>query len=208
VSFGDLAAAFGVGAALGVFPGPVQVLILSEATRGGFRRGAQVVIGANGTFAVFLLLLAAGLSALEPGPTFLRVVRGAGGAFLVYLGVDGIRSALAAERGEVAEAPRSTMAPWLQGVLAVVLNPGGYIFLATTASAMLAGAAEDGGRAAAFLTAGAMLVGVSVVDWGTLALGTGGKRVLGERVLHRIALVLAVILVALGVAYLVQAIRG
>jgi len=74
--------AFFLGIALGTSPGPVQLLLFSEASRGGVGRGLRAMAGANGTFGVMLLLLAAGLSSLEPGPTFLRTVRVIGGAFL------------------------------------------------------------------------------------------------------------------------------
>src|SRR5918992_2747167 len=84
-------AAFGVGAALGVIPGPVQVLIVSESARQGIRGGFRVLAGANGTFALFLLVLAAGLSAVEPSATFLRVIRVAGRGLLGVVGGGGAR---------------------------------------------------------------------------------------------------------------------
>jgi threonine/homoserine/homoserine lactone efflux protein len=199
-------AAFGVGAALGVIPGPVQVLIVSESARRGIRGGLQVLAGANGTFALFLLVLAGGLSSVEPSATFLRVIRVAGGAFLVLLGVDGIRSALRPGPGDDAPAPR--LHPTSRGALAVVLNPGVYIFTATTASAIVADAAESGGRPWAFLTVLAMLAGVSVVDVGAVLLGTGSRRAFGERLIRWLALALSVALVGLGVAYVVAGLSG
>ena len=199
-------AAFGVGAALGVIPGPVQVLIVSESARQGIRGGLRVLAGANGTFALFLLVLAAGLSAVEPSATFLRVIRVAGGAFLVLLGVDGVRSALRPGSDEDAPAPR--LHPTSRGALAVVLNPGVYIFMATTASAIVADAAGSGGRPWAFLTALAMLAGVSVVDVGAVLLGTGSRRAFGERLIRWLALALSVVLVGLGVAYVVAGVSG
>jgi threonine/homoserine/homoserine lactone efflux protein len=199
-------AAFGVGAALGVIPGPVQVLIVSESARRGIRGGLRVLAGANGTFALFLLVLAAGLSAVEPSATFLRVIRVAGGAFLVLLGVDGARSALRPGSGDDAPAPR--LHPTSRGALAVVLNPGVYIFMATTASAIVADAAESGGRPWAFLTVLAMLAGVSLVDIGAVLLGTGSRRAFGERLIRWLALALSVALVGLGVAYVVAGLSG
>ncbi|MBI4259054.1 MAG: LysE family transporter [Actinobacteria bacterium] len=196
------AAAFGVGVALGVIPGPVQILIVSESARAGIRGGLRVLAGANGTFAVFLVALAAGLSALDPSEAFLRVVKVAGGGFLVFLGVDAFRSARLAV--EERAAPGSRRHPTARGVLAVVLNPGLYIFLATTASAVLADAASRDGRAGAFLVAGAMLVGVSSIDAAMMLLGTGGRRALGERFVRGLGVVLSLALVALGVLYVVQ----
>jgi len=75
VDLSILLAAFGLGVALGASPGPVQLLLFSEASRGGAGRGLRAMAGANATFGAMMLLLAAGLSSLEPGETFLRVVK-------------------------------------------------------------------------------------------------------------------------------------
>jgi threonine/homoserine/homoserine lactone efflux protein len=64
--------------------------------------------GANATFGLMMLLLAAGLSSLEPGETFLRVVKVIGGAFLVFLAVDAIREG---RRPQVLEDPRGGCTP-------------------------------------------------------------------------------------------------
>lgn len=80
-------AAVGLGIALGTSPGPVQLLLFSEASRGGVGRGLRAMAGANSTFGTMLLLLALGLSSLERGPGFLRVVQVIGGSFLVFLGL-------------------------------------------------------------------------------------------------------------------------
>ena len=52
-------AAFGLGLALGTSPGPVQLLLFTEASRGGVGRGLRVMAGANATFGLMLLALAA-----------------------------------------------------------------------------------------------------------------------------------------------------
>ena len=45
-----VAAAFGLGLALGTSPGPVQVLLVAEAARGGAARGLRTMLAANATF--------------------------------------------------------------------------------------------------------------------------------------------------------------
>jgi threonine/homoserine/homoserine lactone efflux protein len=206
VRFSHAATAFGVGAALGAIPGPVQVLILSESARGGASRGLRAMAGANATFGVLLLLLAAGLSAIAPSEAFLRVVKLLGGAFLVYLGVDGLRTIRAGDQGDAVAAPR--LHPAVRGILAVLLNPGVYIFLATTASAIVADAADEGGRSLAYFTVLSMLRGVLVVDLGALLIGAGSRRAFGARVLRALGALLAVTLIALGVVFIVLGIMG
>jgi threonine/homoserine/homoserine lactone efflux protein len=193
-------AAFGLGVALGASPGPVQLLLFSEASRGGAGRGLRAMAGANGTFGVMMLLLAAGLSSLESGPTFLRVVKVIGGAFLVFLAVDAIREN---RRRGTGDAPRASLHPAARGILAVLLNPGVYVFLATTGTAVAASAADAGGRSLALLTALAMLAGVSLMDSAMVLLGAGAHRV-SDRALRILGDVLAVAMGALGVWLVVQ----
>ena len=190
------AAAFGIGVALGASPGPVQLLLFSEAARGGIGRGLRAMAGANATFGVLLAVLAAGLSSVEPGGAFLRVVKVVGGAFLVWLAVDAIREA---RRPHVTDAPGRARHPAARGVIAVVLNPGVYVFLATTGAAVVSGAADDGGIGLAFLTVAALLVGVSIMDTSMVLLGGGGARRMGERAVRVLGDVLAVALAALGI---------
>jgi threonine/homoserine/homoserine lactone efflux protein len=194
------AAAFGLGVALGTSPGPVQLLLFSEASRGGVGRGLRAMAGANATFGAMLLLLATGLSSLEPGETFLRVVQVVGGAFLVFLAIDALREH---RRPEAADAPQATLHPTVRGVIAVLLNPGAYVFLATTATALVADAASEGGRALAFVTVAALLSGVSLMDSGMVLLGAGAHRV-SPRSLRILSDLLAVALGALGIWLVVR----
>jgi threonine/homoserine/homoserine lactone efflux protein len=201
---GHPAAAFGLGIALGTSPGPVQLLLFSESSRGGVGRGLRAMAGANGTFGAMLLLLALGLSSLEPGPGFLRAVRVIGGSFLVFLAVDALRENRAAE---VSGNERPGRHPTVRGVIAVIVNPGAYVFLATTATALLADATDDGGRSIALLTALALLAGVSLMDSAMVVLGAGAHRV-SERSLRILEDVLALGLGALGVWLVIRGIAG
>jgi threonine/homoserine/homoserine lactone efflux protein len=197
-------AAFGLGVALGASPGPVQLLLFSEASRGGVRRGLLAMAGANATFGVYLLLLAAGLSSLEPSETFLRVVQVIGGAFLVFLAVDALREN---RRPELVEASGPRLHPSARGIVAVVLNPGVYVFLATTGTALVASAAEAGGRGLAVVTVVALLLGVSLMDSAMVLLGAGAHRV-SQRALRILGDVLAIALGILGVWLIVAGITG
>jgi threonine/homoserine/homoserine lactone efflux protein len=195
-------AAFGLGVALGASPGPVQLLLFSEASRGGAGRGLRAMAGANATFGLMMLLLAAGLSSLEPGETFLRVVEVIGGAFLVFLAVDAIREG---RRPQVVDVLRGH--PSVRGIVAVLLNPGVYVFLATTGTAVVASAVDEGGRGLAVVTVVALLAGVSLMDSAMVLLGAGAHRV-SERFLRILSDVLAVAMGALGVWLVVRGIVG
>jgi threonine/homoserine/homoserine lactone efflux protein len=197
-------AAFGLGVALGASPGPVQLLLFSEASRGGAGRGLRAMGGANATFGAMMLLLAAGLSSLEPGETFLRVVKVIGGAFLVFLAFDATRES---RRPHEVEETRKGLHPAVRGIVAVVLNPGVYVFLATTGTAVVASAVDQGGRGLAVITVVALLLGVSLMDSTMVLLGAGAHRV-SDRFLRILSDVLAVAMGALGVWLMLRGIVG
>lgn len=199
-----VATAFGLGIVLGTSPGAVQLLLLSEASHGGAGRGLRAMAGANATFGAFLVLLALGVAAIEPGPTALRVIRSVGGAFLVWVAIGAFRS----RRRPVAVADaRPSRHPALRGMTAVLLNPGLFVFLATTASALLADAAREGGRGIALATALALLCGVSVMDGLTVVLGVGTRH-LPDRAFGIVLDLAALVLGAFGISLIVGGIRG
>lgn len=206
----SLIPAFALGAALGAAPGPVQVLILSETARGGITRGLRVMVGANGTLLVVMVALAFGFSALQPSEAVLRGLRVVGGGFLIYLAVVELQTLRVESVG--GERPRSMpgdgLGPTARGIVSVILNPGAWIFFATTASTVMAQATADGGRSTAVLVAITMTLGVSCTDMTATLVGTGGRALAGERGLRWVRTGLALALLAIGLAFVVQGLRG
>ena len=204
-------AAFALGFALGAAPGPVQLLILSETAKRGLEGGLRVMLGANLTLLGILVILALGFASLKPGPGVIRTLQAVGGSFLLWIGVVELRSIRDEARSTV-DAPSqgavARLGPTTKGVAAVLLNPGAWVFFATTASALMANATVEGGTGAALAAAVAMAVGVSCSDLTFTILGSGGRRLFGERGLRWIRMGLAALLVAIGVAFVTQAIRG
>ncbi len=201
--------AFALGAALGAAPGPVQLLILSETARHGIGAGFRVMLGANGMLFVVLATLALGFSTVEPSPGVVRGLRVTGGVFLVVLAVNELRILRQEPDGDRSSDGRlASLGPTTRGVVLVLVNPGAWIFFATTASAVMADASADGGRDTALLAAVAMTLGVSLTDFGSALVGTGTRAVLGERALAGVRTALSFLLLAIGVAFVVQGVRG
>lgn len=203
-------AAFALGFALGAAPGPVQLLILTETAQRGFWGGLRVMLGANGTLFVVMVALAFGFSSIAPGEGLLRGLRIVGGGFLIYLAIDELRR-IRREAGDpeaAATAAPPSMGPTTRGVVSVLLNPGAWIFFATTASAVIADATADAGRGAALAAALFMTIGVSVSDFTFTLLGSGGRRLAGGRGIRWIRAALSVGLAAIGIAFVVQGLRG
>jgi threonine/homoserine/homoserine lactone efflux protein len=194
-------AGLGLGIALAGAPGPVQAVLLAEAVRGGVTRGFRALAGANLTFGLLLFGLALGLSVAPPSGPALRILKLAGGVLLLWLAVEGFRTrdALEDDRGG-----RRSLPPTARGALAVLLNPGAWLFLGAVAFPFFASATHGGGRLAALLAALGLLVGLAIGDGAVVLLGGIGIRRSGERVALWVRRALAIVLAGLGIWFLVQ----
>jgi threonine/homoserine/homoserine lactone efflux protein len=197
-SFTHIAAGFGVGVALAGAPGPVQAILVVESVRGGLVRGFRTMLGANVTFGLLLLGLAVGLSVAPPSGVVLRLLKVTGGAFLLWLAIDGLRTSdqRLDDRGA---RRRWTIPPVARGALAVLLNPGAWLFLGAVASPLLAAASRDGGSGAAVAVVVALVIGVMLGDGAVVLLGGMGIRKGGVRVEVWVRRALALVLSGLGI---------
>jgi threonine/homoserine/homoserine lactone efflux protein len=197
-------AGLGVGLALAGAPGPVQAVLMAEAVRGGPARGFRAMAGANLTFGLLLVGLALGFSVAPPSGSVLRILEVAGGGLLVWLGVGGLRT-----RCTAAASPEGrSLPPAARGALAVLLNPGAWIFLGTAASSLLSGAARLGGTRSALVVAVALLLGLAVGDGTVVVLGGVGVRRGGERLERWVRWTLSTLLAGLGAWLLVRGLIG
>ncbi len=195
-------AAFGIGVALAAAPGPVQAVLITEALRGGIRRGLGALAGASLTFGTILIALALGLTLVVPDPRVVQVLQLAGGLLLLWLSLDAMRSD--PEGGDDAAA-RAAIPPIARGSLAVLLNPGAWLFIAAVASPVIAGASHLGGTGAGLAAAAALMVGAAVGDVVVVLLGGIGLRRLGIGVRLWIRRGLALVLALLGIGLVVGA---
>jgi threonine/homoserine/homoserine lactone efflux protein len=112
---------------LAVTPGPGMLYVLGRTVNGGRREG---ILSSLGTFAggsIHVLAAALGLSAiLATSATAFQVVRYAGAAYLIYLGIAMIRSRNLAPSSALEKGGGSR--PFLQGITTEVLNPKTALF--------------------------------------------------------------------------------
>jgi threonine/homoserine/homoserine lactone efflux protein len=113
-----------------VVPGADMALLTRQVLVGGTRLAYRTIAGNLTGILVHGVALAAGLSALlVASATAYTVVKLAGAVYLVWLGVQAIRSARRpVEVGEVRAAPHHA---FLQGLLSTVLNPKPALFFLT-----------------------------------------------------------------------------
>jgi len=158
-------------------------------------RGFRALAGVHLTFGLLMVCLALGLSVAAPTGVALRVLKVAGGALLLWLAVDGFRSGL--EIHQPAAGERRALPPAARGMLAIVLNPGGWLFLGAVASPLFASATQRGGTSAALLVAVALVAGAALGDVVVVLLGLGVRRA-GDQLGRWVGRVLAALLGALG----------
>jgi homoserine/homoserine lactone efflux protein len=111
-------------------PGPLVALIVSNSVTYGSRFGLMTVLGAAAATVVHLLLVAAGMAAAVRalGPWF-DVVRVAGGAYVVWIGLQAWLSA-PADLTHTRAQPKTARATLLDGFLVALFNPKALLFYA------------------------------------------------------------------------------
>ena len=151
-----------------------SLFILATGTRGGPRAGLLATLGVVTSEVVQITAVAAGLAALfAAAPTAFTVLRLGGAAYLLYLGVQALRSA---RRGGPLEAPPaggrvSGRYAYLRGLATNLVNPKSVTFVV----ALLPQFVDRGlGHVPLqFAVLGAIFIGFEVLIDGTVGLTAG-----------------------------------
>jgi threonine/homoserine/homoserine lactone efflux protein len=154
-------------------PGPSVFYIVTRSLAQGRRAGVRSMLGVQAGGLVHVVAAAFGVSALiASSATAFTIVKYAGAAYLILLGVRKLRS-----RGEEDEAPElraevSAGRLFWQGVVVNVLNPKTALFFLAFLPQFVDPTA--GPVAPQMLVLGTMLVGLGVMSDGTYALLAAG----------------------------------
>ncbi len=126
--------AFIVGLSGALMPGTVLVAVVLRATQKGWKAGPLTVIGHMLLEALLGVMLVLGLSTIMSIPLVRTAIGFVGGAFLLWTGVDLLRTSQHANLGAVSElsgSGRFSSDPVLSGFLASAVNPYFYVWWAT-----------------------------------------------------------------------------
>lgn len=154
-----------------VVPGPSVLFAISRAIVAGRRSALLTVLGnASGVF-VQIIFIAFGLGVIVTGSDLAYLaLKTAGGAYLVWLGLDAIRHRRDAARVIEVAAPLPTAQPWRDGVVVGLTNPKTVVFLAALLPQYVD--PEAGLVAGQMLLLGALFCLIAVVSdgaWAVLA---------------------------------------
>ncbi|MDM4719560.1 LysE family translocator [Micromonospora sp. WMMA1363] len=184
-----------------VTPGPDMMFVLANAARYGTRAGIVAALGVAAGEAVHIAAVVYGLAAvISASPVLFTVIRWAGAAYLIVLGVRALRGTSglgAAEPAPGARGGRGGRA-FLRGLVSNLLNPKMILFSVAFLPQFVDPAVGD--TTAQLVLLGALFVAVQlVVD---IALGAGAGRLAARladgRWSRRINRICAVAFVALG----------
>jgi threonine/homoserine/homoserine lactone efflux protein len=159
-----------------VIPGPNVLFVVSRSLQLGRAAGVATAVGGQVGVYAQVAAVAFGIGALvERSVTVFTVIKLAGAAYLIYLGVQAVR-----HRRSLADALGSTLATKTRlrilrdGFLVGVTNPKAIVFFAAVLPQFVDRAA--GHVALQMLVLGAVFIAIAVVSDGTWALVAGTAR--------------------------------
>jgi len=199
----ELLLGIGLGLGAGVSPGPLLALVLTNTLKRGFGAGLRVAVAPVITDAPIVLATLLAVDAL-PGAA-VRVLGGAGGVYLLWLGASTLVSAPSTTLDDARGG--GTRGDLWQGVVANILNPHPWLFWLSVGAPILSTTwGRAPGRGLAFLAGFyGLLLGSKVVLAGMVAVA---RRRLVER-WYRLALAVAGVLLSVaGVLLLWDAAAG
>jgi threonine/homoserine/homoserine lactone efflux protein len=157
-----------------IAPGPDMMFVLATGMRGGARAGLLAMLGVGSSEIVQIAAVAAGLSALfAEVPVAFTVLRLGGAAYLLYLGVQALRSA---RRGSPLEDPQpgarvSGRHAYLRGAITNLANPKSVTFVVALLPQFVDHGMGD--IPLQFAVLGAIFVAFEVLVDGTVGLASG-----------------------------------
>jgi threonine/homoserine/homoserine lactone efflux protein len=113
-----------------ITPGPDMLFVLGCGLRGGPRAGLLATVGVITGDALYIVAAAAGLAVLlTTFPVVFTVLRIAGAAYLIYLGVQMIRHRKKGQAGNPASGGMSGKRAFLNGIVSSMANPQTFTFM-------------------------------------------------------------------------------
>jgi threonine/homoserine/homoserine lactone efflux protein len=146
-------------------PGPVVTLVIATSASKGLRAGLVTVAGSSTGLAAALLIIALGLAfVLNHALFWFELLRWAGAAYLVWLGVQAWRGA-----GHAAAAPAHDGVQFARGFLAALLNPKVIAFFTAFLPQFVDPSLPAGPQLAVMSAVTAVLAALSDSTWAILA---------------------------------------
>lgn len=198
-----------VGFSGALMPGPLLTVVISGSAQRGFWQGETLVLGHALAEALIVVALAAGLSRLLKRSWVAGLIGLLGGAFLLWMGSDIVRSAwqgiVSLEQTTGADT-RVYLGPLITGIVVSISNPYWIAWWATVGASYVTMSLERGSLGLGSFYFGHIL---SDVSWYSLVafLVIKGRALLSQSVYRLILLVCGLFLVALSIYFIYSGIN-
>ena len=198
-----------VGFSGALMPGPLLTVVISGSARRGFWEGPALVLGHAVAEALIVAALVAGLSRLLKRNLVAGLIGLLGGAFLLWMGSDIVRSAwwgtVSLEQVTGAEAGLQ-LGPIITGIVVSISNPYWVLWWATVGASYVALSLARGPLGLGSFYFGHIL---SDLSWYSLValLIARGKTLLSQPVYRLILLVCGTFLIALSVYFIYSGVK-
>ena len=195
---------FAMGFSIASMPGPIMALIATETLRRGVRSGVQAAVAPVCVDALVMLPLVVILHAAIPSGMVAVAIGVAGGAFLVWLGVQSVR-AWGIDSPALTPSDFATELPsFLKGVLTHLMNPYPYVFWGTVGLAYVRDGFQTGGVTGGLHFPLTFWLGASVFNLLVVFLVLRGKRLLPPTAEPYLHLGAGVLLITAGVFLIIN----
>ena len=185
--------------------GPVNLAVIRRGLAAGFMPARTLGLGAGIADALYVILVYAGLAPLlEHSFAFRLLLWSVGGAFLIYLGLSGMR-AQPAPSALVEPSTRPELHPFVAGFGITLLNPLTVVSWAAIGGAFFAMFAVEPSFANGMVLASSVFLGS--VFWSALVAATVhfARRLVNARVLRIVSVVASLALIVFGLGFIVEA---
>lgn len=183
-----------VGIALAAPIGPINIEIIRRGLSGGFFNGWLVGIGAMLADTLLCILVVSGVAPIADSPRLRVPLYLAGAVVLGYLGIMGLRAAIA--NRQVDAVPVSGRRSLATGFLMAVSNPMGIVYWLSIGSALIASAIATAGSGAGPMIVAGVFAGITLWTLVLAALTQAGRSFVSPAVMRWISAVGAVLLLA------------
>nr|WP_218869204.1 LysE family transporter [Leifsonia psychrotolerans] len=129
VQFSLWLALLGAGTLISFTPGAGAINTMSNALNSGFRRSIWGILGQQAALIIHILIVALGVGVLvASSPVAFTVIRYAGAAYLVYLGIRQFMSKPQVDEGAESLGTESAWSMFRRGMWVNLLNPKAIVF--------------------------------------------------------------------------------
>ncbi len=186
--------------------GPVNIAVIRRGLASGFMPAMWTGLGAGIADAIYVVLVFLGLAPfLGQSFAFRLGLWSIGGAFLIYLGITGLRSRAMLSPISAEHPARGEPPPFLAGFGITMLNPMTVVSWAAIGGAFFAMFAVDASLTNGLVLAGSVFLG-SVLWSGAVSLTVHvARQIVNARVLRMVSVVASLALIAFGLGFLIEA---